>query len=96
MTTLDILRTAKAASPVLAVADTQTKNQALYAMADALENHCKVIYRYIYHAPFIAPPCIAIEAVERTNYGNIIYFSVKILPKNVEIFENSIAQKESA
>ena len=40
MTTMDILRTAKAASPVLAVADTQTKNQALYAMADALENHC--------------------------------------------------------
>ena len=40
MTTLDILRTSKAASPVLAVADTQTKNQALYAMADALENHC--------------------------------------------------------
>ena len=40
MTTMDILRKAKAASPVLAVADTQTKNQALYAMADALENHC--------------------------------------------------------
>lgn len=40
MTTMDILCTAKAASPVLAVADTQTKNQALYAMADALENHC--------------------------------------------------------
>ena len=40
MTTLDILGTSKAASPVLAVADTQTKNQALYAMADALENHC--------------------------------------------------------
>ena len=37
MTTLDILRAAKAAAPVLAAADTATKNKALEAMAAALE-----------------------------------------------------------
>ena len=37
MTTLDILKTAKAAAPVLAAADTATKNKALEAMAAALE-----------------------------------------------------------
>lgn len=43
MTTCEILCAAKAAAPVLAVADTQTKNQALYAMADALVNACQEI-----------------------------------------------------
>ena len=43
MTTREILCAAKAAAPVLAVADTQTKNQALYAMADALVNACQEI-----------------------------------------------------
>ena len=37
MTTLDILKAAKAAAPVLAAADTATKNKALEAMAAALE-----------------------------------------------------------
>ena len=37
MTTMEILTTAKAAAPVLAVADTELKNKALLAMADALE-----------------------------------------------------------
>ena len=37
MTTLDILKAAKAAAPVLATADTATKNKALEAMAAALE-----------------------------------------------------------
>ncbi len=37
MTTMDILHKAKAAAPALAAADTQTKNRALHAMADALE-----------------------------------------------------------
>ena len=37
MTTLDILKAAKAAAPVLAAADTATKNRALEAMAAALE-----------------------------------------------------------
>ena len=36
MTTMDILRNAKSAAPFLAAADTQTKNNALLAMADAL------------------------------------------------------------
>ena len=36
MTTMDILRNAKTAAPSLAAADTQTKNNALLAMADAL------------------------------------------------------------
>ena len=36
MTTLDILKAAKAAAPVLAQADTAAKNAALFAMADAL------------------------------------------------------------
>lgn len=36
MTTMDILRGAKAAAPALAAADTETKNRALHAMADAL------------------------------------------------------------
>ena len=37
MTTQDILKRAKAAAPALALADTNTKNRALLAMADALE-----------------------------------------------------------
>lgn len=40
MTTYDILRAAKAAAPSLVTADTQTKNKALSAMADALEAAC--------------------------------------------------------
>ena len=36
MTTLEILKNAKAAAPVLAAASTESKNQALLAMADAL------------------------------------------------------------
>ena len=43
MTTMDILRNAKAAAPVLAVADTKQKNDALYAMADALLADCSLI-----------------------------------------------------
>ena len=37
MTTRELLLAAKAAAPMLAVADTETKNKALLAMADALE-----------------------------------------------------------
>ena len=37
MTTREILIAAKAAAPILAAADTETKNKALFAMADALE-----------------------------------------------------------
>lgn len=37
MTTLELMQAAKAAAPSLAVAGTETKNQALYAMADAIE-----------------------------------------------------------
>ena len=40
MTTYDILCAAKAAAPSLVTADTETKNRALAAMADALENAC--------------------------------------------------------
>ena len=43
MTTLDILKAAKKAAPLLAVADTETKNNALLAMADALEDHCDTV-----------------------------------------------------
>ena len=37
MTTLEILQAAKAAAPALAILNTQTKNEALLAMADELE-----------------------------------------------------------
>ena len=40
MTTLDILKAAKASAPALAKADTKLKNDALAAMADALEENC--------------------------------------------------------
>ncbi len=43
MTTCDILRAAKAAAPSLVTADTETKNRALMAMADELENACRDI-----------------------------------------------------
>ncbi len=43
MTTYDILRAAKAAAPSLVTADTETKNRALSAMADALEAACSDI-----------------------------------------------------
>ena len=43
MTTLDILKAAKAAAPSLAAVDTQQKNRALEAMADALERDCDAI-----------------------------------------------------
>ena len=45
MTTLDILRSAKAAAPLLAQADTETKNRALLLMADALEAATQEILR---------------------------------------------------
>ena len=43
MTTLDILKAAKACAPTLALADTQRKNRALLAMAQALEDHAAAI-----------------------------------------------------
>ena len=43
MTTLDILKAAKSAAPSLAAVDTRQKNQALEAMADALECDCDAI-----------------------------------------------------
>ncbi len=43
MTTLDILKAAKACAPTLAAVDTQLKDRALSAMADALENACDTI-----------------------------------------------------
>ncbi len=43
MTTQEILRTAKALAPILAAADTQTKNKALLAMAQALEKNTQAI-----------------------------------------------------
>ena len=39
MTTLEILKAARASAPELAILDTETKNKALMAMADALENN---------------------------------------------------------
>ena len=43
MTTREIMAAAKAASPAVAAADTQTKNRALAAMAEALLEHMPVI-----------------------------------------------------
>ncbi len=43
MTTLEILKRAKAATPALALLDTESKNRALLAMADALEASCESI-----------------------------------------------------
>ena len=43
MTTLEILKAAKASAPALAVADADTKNKALLAMADALQAHTQEI-----------------------------------------------------
>ena len=43
MTTLDILKAAKTCAPTLALADTQRKNRALMAMAQALEDHTAAI-----------------------------------------------------
>lgn len=43
MTTLDILKAAKACAPALAAATTEEKNRALLSMADALQSHCDEI-----------------------------------------------------
>ena len=43
MTTLDLLKAAKACAPSLAAVDTELKNRALAAMADALENDSHAI-----------------------------------------------------
>ena len=43
MTTLEILKQAKAASPSLAMLNTEQKNAALLAMANALENETEAI-----------------------------------------------------
>ena len=40
MTTQELLQKANAAKGAMALADTQTKNRALLAMAHALEEHC--------------------------------------------------------
>ena len=45
MTTLELMQRAKAAAPVLAAADTAKKNNALLAMAEALERRCGEILR---------------------------------------------------
>ena len=45
MTTLEILKNAKAAAPVLAAASTESKNQALLAMADALVENQEAILK---------------------------------------------------
>ena len=45
MTTLELMRRVKAAAPVLAAADTAKKNNALLAMAEALERRCGEILR---------------------------------------------------
>ena len=43
MTTMDILKAAKASAPSLAAVETELKNKALLAMADALETNCNEI-----------------------------------------------------
>ena len=43
MTTLELLQRAKAAKRAMALADTQTKNRALLAMADALLDNTQAI-----------------------------------------------------
>ena len=43
MTTMELLHRAKSAKPAMALADTDTKNRALLAMADALEEHTQAI-----------------------------------------------------
>ena len=43
MTTMEILQAAKAAKNAITGADTDTRNAALLAMADALEQHCDEI-----------------------------------------------------
>ena len=43
MTTFEILQAAKASAPSLAAVDTEQKNNALLAMADALEANCAAI-----------------------------------------------------
>ena len=43
MTTQDILKAAKAHAPALAMVDTQKKNEALLAMAQALEENTQAI-----------------------------------------------------
>ncbi len=43
MTTIEILQAAKAAAPALAMLNTEQKNEALLAMADALEENCQEI-----------------------------------------------------
>lgn len=43
MTTMDILKAAKASAPSLAAVETELKNKALLAMADALETNCNQI-----------------------------------------------------
>ena len=45
MTTFELLQRAKAAKGAMALADTQTKNTALLAMADALEENCGQILK---------------------------------------------------
>ena len=57
MTTMEILRRAKAAKSAMVLADTHTKNRALLAMADALEAHA---------APILAANALDLEAAKGT------------------------------
>ena len=57
MTTMELLRRAKAAKSAMVLADTDTKNRALLAMADALEAHA---------APILAANALDLEGARGT------------------------------
>lgn len=57
MTTMELLQAAKAAKSAMALADTETKNRALLAMAEALEART---------APILAANALDMEAAKGT------------------------------
>ena len=82
MTTLDILKAAKAAAPVLAQADTDVKNAALLAMADALLNATDVI---------LAANALDVEAAKE-KLGSVMVDRLALSPARVEAMADGIRQ----
>ncbi len=82
MTTLEILQAAKAASPALALLSTEQKNQALAAMADALEAQTDAI---------LAANVEDIEAA-RGHIGEVMIDRLRLTPERIHSMAEGIRE----
>ena len=82
MTTLEILKQAKAASPELAMLDSEQKNKALLSMADALERNADAI---------LAANALDIEAA-RGSVSDVMIDRLRLTPERIAGMANGIRE----